>query len=268
VIVACVGVAIAASEVAHLGVGARTVGALISTSVSAAFLLLIALMNVVIFRSVWRTFRHVRAGGAYLEEDFDLLLNSRGFVARIFRPLFRLVSKSWHMYLLGFLFGLGFDTATEVALLGISGTQAAHGTSIWLILVFPALFAAGMSLVDTTDGVLMLGAYQWAFVKPVRKLFYNLVITAVSIAVALGIGGIEALGLLETQLHLSGSFWQGVAALNGNFNGLGFLIIGIFIAAWVVSVLIYRYKDFDSLEVTAPPAAAGAERRSCRHRGG
>src|SRR6185437_15739905 len=269
VILACVGVAIAASDVAHWGGGARAVGGLISTSVSAGFLLLIALMNVVIFRSVWRTFQHVRAGGAYLEEDFDLLLNSRGFAARIFRPLFRLVSKSWHMYLLGFLFGLGFDTATEVALLGISGTQAAHGTSIWLILVFPALFAAGMSLVDTTDGVLMLGAYQWAFVRPVRKLFYNLVITAVSIAVALGIGGIEALGLLESQLHLSGSFWQGVAVLNGNFNGLGFLIIGIFIAAWVVSVLIYRYKDFDSLEVTAAaPAATGAERRSCRNGSG
>ncbi|MFZ0500898.1 MAG: HoxN/HupN/NixA family nickel/cobalt transporter [Steroidobacteraceae bacterium] len=251
VILACVAIAVAASDLLpHWGVGARAVGGLISTCVSAGFLLLIAVVNLVIFRAVWRTFQHVRRGGAYVDEDFDLLLNGRGFTARIFRPLFRLVSKSWHMYPLGFLFGLGFDTATEVALLAISGSQAAHGTSIWLVLVFPALFAAGMSLVDSTDGILMLGAYQWAFVKPVRKLFYNMAITAVSVAVALGIGSIEALGLLESSLRLSGGFWDGVAALNGNFNGLGFLIIAIFIAAWLVSVLIYRYKGFDQLEIS------------------
>ena len=250
VILACVAIAVTASTVLpHMGVAARNVGVIVSTSVSAAFLLLIAMMNLVVFRAVWRTFQYVRAGGSYVEEDFNLLLAGRGFAARLFRPLFRLVRRPWHILLLGFLFGLGFDTATEVALLGISATQAARGISMWTILVFPALFAAGMSLVDTTDGVLMLGAYEWAFVKPVRKLFYNMAITLVSVAVALGIGGIEALGLLENSLHLTGGFWGAVAALNGNFNGLGFLIIGIFITAWIVSVLIYRYKGFDQLEV-------------------
>ena len=250
VIIACIAVALAAARIVpYSGAQARSLGSLISTSVSAGFLLLIALMNLLVFRSVWHTFQHVRAGGAYVEEDFNLLLNSRGFAARLFRPLFRLVRTGWHIWLLGFIFGLGFDTATEVALLGISGTQGAQGSSVWVILLFPALFAAGMALVDTTDGILMLGAYEWAFVKPMRKLFYNMAITLVSVAVAVGIGGIEALGLLESRLHLRGEFWESVAALNGNFNWLGFLIIGIFIVAWVTSVLIYRYKGFDEVEV-------------------
>ncbi len=227
----------------------RGIGGIISTSVSAVFLLLIAFMNLMIFRSVWLTFRHIRRGGAYVEEDLDLLLNKRGFAARLFRPLFRLVRHSWHMFPLGFLFGLGFDTATEVALLGISATQAAKGTSIWAIMVFPALFAAGMSLIDTTDGVLMLGAYDWAFVKPIRKLFYNMIITLVSVVVALLIGGIEALGLIDDQLHLTGGFWSAVERLNGNFNSLGFIIIGIFIVTWGASVVIYRYKGYEELEV-------------------
>ena len=172
----------------------KDVGGIVSTSVSTLFLFAVAAMNIVILAGVWETFRHVRRGGAFHDQDFDLLLNSRGLLARLFRPLFRLVTQSWHMLPLGFLFGLGFDTATEVALLGISATQAGQGMSIWSIMVFPALFAAGMSLIDTTDGVLMLGAYNWAFVKPMRKLYYNLVITAVSVVVAVLIGGIEGLG--------------------------------------------------------------------------
>jgi nickel/cobalt transporter (NiCoT) family protein len=194
-------------------------------------------MNLLIFLSVWQTFRHVRRGGAYVEEDLDLLLNRRGFAARLFRPLFRLIRHSWHMFALGLLFGLGFDTATEVALLGISATQAAKGSSIWTIMVFPALFAAGMSLIDTTDGILMIGAYDWAFVKPIRKLFYNMIITLVSVVVAVLIGGTEALGLIANQTHPSGSFWALIDRLNGNFNSLGFVIIGIFIFAWAASLL-------------------------------
>jgi len=119
--------------------------------------------------------------------------------------------------------------------------------SIWSILVFPALFAAGMSLIDTTDGILMLGAYEWAYVKPIRKLFYNMTITLVSVLIAFLIGGIEALGLLKGQLRLTGRFWDAVGLLNSNFNSLGFIIIGIFILAWIGSVIIYRYKDYDSL---------------------
>jgi high-affinity nickel-transport protein len=189
-----------------------------------------------------------------VDEDFDLLLNHRGVLARLFRPAFRLVSQSWHMFPLGFLFGLGFDTATEVALLGISATQAAKGVSIWSIMVFPALFAAGMSLIDTTDGVLMLGAYNWAFVKPIRKLYYNLTITSVSVLVAVLIGGVEALGLIGDQLGLSGRFWDGIGALNDNFNSLGFVIIGVFIAAWVGSIVIYRYKGLDDIDVNSTRA--------------
>jgi high-affinity nickel-transport protein len=249
VVLAAAVVAATASAMEGRFAALKSVGAVISTSVSALFLFAVAAMNLLIFRSVWRTFRHVRSGGAYADEDFDLLLNKRGVLARLFRPLFRLITASWHMILLGFLFGLGFDTATEVALLGISGTAAAKGVSVWSIMVFPALFAAGMSLIDTTDGILMLGAYGWAFVKPIRKLYYNLTITFVSVVVAVLIGGIEALRLLGDQFGFSGWFWNGIGALNENFNGLGFAVIGLFIVAWIGSALIYRYKDFDSLEI-------------------
>ena len=223
-------------------------GDIVGTSVSTLFLFLIAAMHVIILADVWKAFRRVRAGGPFAEQDFDLLLNNRGLLARLFRPLFRLVSRSWHMLPLGFLFGLGFDTATEVGLLGISATQAGQGMSIWSIIVFPALFAAGMSLIDTTDGVLMLGAYNWAFVRPIRKLYYNLVITAVSVVVAVLIGGIEGLGLIGDQLGLGGWFWGGIGALNDNFNGIGFVIVGLFIFAWIVSVIVYRYAGLDDLE--------------------
>jgi nickel/cobalt transporter (NiCoT) family protein len=228
----------------------KSVGGAIGTLVSALFLFAIAAMNLVILRGVWRVYRQVRRGGSYEDEDFDMLLNSRGLLARLFRPLFRLITESWHMFPLGFLFGLGFDTATEISLLGLSATQAANGISVWSIMVFPALFAAGMSLIDTTDGVLMLGAYDWAFIKPIRKLYYNLTITLVSVAVAVLIGGIEALGLVGGQLGLSGWFWDGVGGLNDNFGDIGFIVIGVFIVTWIVSVVVYRYKGLDDIEVT------------------
>jgi high-affinity nickel-transport protein len=227
----------------------KSVGGIIASLVSTSFLFAIAAINLLILRAVWRTFRHVRRGGAYAEQDLDLLLNSRGLLSRLFRPLFRLVTSSWHMFPLGILFGLGFDTATEVALLGISATEASKGVSVWSIMVFPALFAAGMSLVDTTDGILMLGAYDWAFVKPIRKLYYNITITLVSVLVAVLIGGVEALGLIGSQAGFTGPFWNAIDGLNSNFNSLGFAIIGVFIVAWVVSILIYRYKGLDDLEI-------------------
>ena len=248
VILVAAGVAVTATVLSTHFDQFKSIGGFIGALVSALFLFVIAVANLLILRSVWRAYRHVRNGGRYVDEDFDILLNSRGLLAGLFRPLFRLVTKGWHMFPLGFLFGLGFDTATEVALLGLSATQAAKGVSIWSIMVFPALFAAGMSLIDTTDGVLMLGAYNWAFVKPIRKLYYNLTITFVSVVVAFLIGGIEALGLLADQLSLSGRFWDAIGALNDNFSSLGFLIIGVFIAAWVGSIVIYRYKGLDSVE--------------------
>jgi high-affinity nickel-transport protein len=194
---------------------------------------------------IYCAFRRVRRGEPYVEEDFDLLLGSRGFLARLFRPVFRMIRSSWHMYPLGVLFGLGFDTATEIGLLGISAAEASKGLSLWSVLVFPALFAAGMSLIDTTDNILMLGAYGWAFVKPIRKLYYNMTITFVSVAV----GSIEALGLLAGQFHLKGTFWDLVHKLNENFGMLGYLIVGLFAMSWIVSIAIYKWRRLDSLEV-------------------
>jgi high-affinity nickel-transport protein len=252
VILTTTGIAITATTLTGQFDTFKNVGGIVGTLVSTLFLFVIAAMNIAILVGIWRAFRHVRRGGEFVEQDFDLLLNSRGLLARLFRPLFRLVTSSWHMFPLGFLFGLGFDTATEVGLLGISTLQAAQGMSIWSIMVFPALFAAGMSLIDTTDGVLMLGAYNWAFIKPIRKLYYNLVITAVSVVVAVLIGGIEGLGLIGDHFGLSGGFWLGIGRLNDNFNGLGFAIIGLFTLAWVGSVIVYRYAGLDEMEARAP----------------
>lgn len=169
-------------------------------------------------------------------------------MARMFRPLFRMISQPWHMYPIGVLFGLGFDTATEVAVLGISAAAAAKGLSFVAMAVFPALFTAGMTLVDTADGMLMVGAYGWAFMKPIRKLYYNLTITFVSAIIALMVGGIEAIGLLKDQLNLTGGFWDFIGNLNDNFGTLGFVIIGVFALTWVGSVIIYRVKRFGRLE--------------------
>jgi high-affinity nickel-transport protein len=228
----------------------RSIGGVIGTLVSAVFLLAIAAVNLVILRSVYNTFTRVRRGEPYVDEDFDLLLANRGFLARLFRPVFAMVRRSWHMYPLGVLFGLGFDTATEVGLLGISAAEASRGLPLVSILVFPVLFAAGMSLIDTTDNILMLGAYGWAYIKPIRKLYYNLTITFVSVIVAFVVGGIEALGLLGGQLHLQGSFWGIVGRLNGNFGMLGYCIVAIFALSWVVSIAIYKLRRFEELELT------------------
>ncbi len=212
---------------------------------------MLAAFNIVVLISVWRTFQSVKRGEPFAEDDFDILLNSRGFLARLFRPLFKIVTKSWHLFPIGFLFGLGFDTATEVALFGISATQAANGASFATLLVFPALFTAGMTLIDSTDGVLMLGAYGWAFMKPIRKLYYNITITAVSVIVAMLIGGVETLGLVGDTFQLEGPFWAAIGSLNDNFGVLGYLIIGVFAGSWLVSALIYRAMGYDSLDVTA-----------------
>jgi high-affinity nickel-transport protein len=159
----------------------------------------------------------------------------------------RLIDRSWHMYPLGLMFGLGFDTATEVALLGISATQAAQGLSPFALLLFPALFTAAMTLVDTADGVLMVAAYGWAFVNPLRKLWYNITLTAASVLVAVFIGGIEGLGLLVEKFNLTGPFWNTVTTLNDDFQLFGCLIVGMFVASWIASLLLYRWKRYDEL---------------------
>jgi nickel/cobalt transporter (NiCoT) family protein len=231
----------------------KSFGGVAGTLVSALFLFAIAIANIIVLISVWRVFQAVKSGGRFVEEDLDLMLANRGLLGRLFRRFFRLIERSWQMYPLGLLFGLGFDTATEVGLIGISATQASQGLSIWSILVFPALFTAGMTLIDTTDSIVMLGAYGWAFIKPIRKLYYNLTITAVSVVVALIVGGLETLNLIGDQLGLTdgGGFWGAIGAINDNFGLLGYLIVGVFVAAWAISYVVYRVNRYDEIEVSA-----------------
>src|SRR5581483_1162747 len=227
----------------------KNIGGLVGTTVSALFLLIIAAINLVVLVDVWRTFREVKNGGEYNDFTLDESLNKRGLMGRFFRPLLRMTDRSWKMYPIGVLFGLGFDTATEVGLLGIAAATAGHIPPL-SILLFPALFTAGMTLMDTTDSVLMLGAYGWAFVKPIRKLYYNLNITLISVVVALVVGGLEALSILITELNLSGPPWDQINLLNGQFGLLGGVIVGLFLLSWLVSTIIYRVKRYDEIEVT------------------
>ncbi len=249
VVVGSAAIAITALSLQHRLDTVRHVGGLIGTVVSTLFLFGIAIVNLVVLRAVYSTFQRVRSGGRYVEEDFDLLLCGRGFLSRLFRPMFAMVRRSWHMYPLGILFGLGFDTATEIGLLGISAAEASKGLPVWSVMVFPVLFAAGMSLIDTTDNILMLGAYGWAFVKPIRKLYYNMTLTLISALVAILVGGIEALGLLAEQSHRQGAFWAVVGKLNQNFGALGYFIVGLFAFSWAVSVSIYKWRGYDDLEL-------------------
>jgi high-affinity nickel-transport protein len=241
VVVASAAVALAAGAFSDKFAGLRDIGGIVGTSASALFLFAIAAANIVVLRGVYRAFRRASAGGGLHEDDLDILLAQRGFLARLFRSLFRFVSKSWHLFPIGVLFALGFETASEISLFGLSA-QASNQVSGWSVLVFPSLFAAGMTLVDTADGILMLGAYGWAYVKPVRKLFYNLVITLVSVVVALVIGGIEALGLIGDRFGFEAGFWQKIAGLNANFGALGYVIVAVFAASWAASLLVYRLR--------------------------
>jgi nickel/cobalt transporter (NiCoT) family protein len=247
VVIASVLVALSVAALQTRFEGFKEIGGVIGTGVSALFLLAISLANIAILISVYRVFRAVRRGERLIDEDLHDVLAQRGLLGRLLRSLFGIIGASWHMYPLGLLFGLGFDTASEVGLLGISASQGSAGLPVWSILVFPALFTAGMSLVDTTDGVLMVNAYGWAFIKPIRKLYYNLTITLVSIVVALLIGSIEALGLLGDRLGLAGGFWDVIGALNDHFGALGYLIVGIFAASWLVSMAVYRWNGYDRI---------------------
>jgi nickel/cobalt transporter (NiCoT) family protein len=249
VVIGAAAIAGTAIALQHRVDATRSVGGVIGTLVSSFFLFAIAIVNLVVLRSIYHAFVRVRRGEPYIEEDFDMLLGNRGFLSRLFRPMFRMITRSWHMYPIGLLFGLGFDTATEIGLLGISAAEASTGLSFWSILVFPVLFAAGMSLIDTTDNILMLGAYGWAFIKPIRKIYYNMTITSVSVVVALVVGGVEALGLLAGQFHLTGRFWDDVSRLNGNFGTLGFFIVALFALSWIVSIAVYKWRRFDDLEL-------------------
>jgi nickel/cobalt transporter (NiCoT) family protein len=252
-IVVAIGVGLVVAEktvygaVSHNNSPVEQFGGIFGTVVSATFLYLIALLNVIVLAGIIRVFRSMRRGN-YDEAELERQLESRGLMFRFFGRWMKAIDREWHMYPVGVLFGLGFDTATEVGVLGISAAQAGNGISLWSLLVFPALFTAGMALIDTADSVLMTGAYGWAFMKPIRKLYYNLTITAVSVLVALLIGSVEGLGLLADRLALRGAFWEAVAALNDRFSMLGYLIVAIFAVSWILSILIYRLKGYDRLE--------------------
>jgi high-affinity nickel-transport protein len=249
VVALTIAIAIAATYIQSSIPALKNAGGLIGTSVSALFLFLIATINFLVLWEIFRAFRKVQKGEEYSDQSLDEFLNQRGLMGRFFRPLLRVVDKSWKMYPVGLLFGLGFDTATEVGILGIAAVEAGKGLPIWSILIFPVLFTAGMSLLDTIDGILMLGAYGWAFVKPVRKLYYNLNITLVSVLVAMLVGTIEVLSIIVMEFNLSGGFWDYIANLD--FGVLGGIIIGTFILSWVISTLIYKIKKFDDIEVKA-----------------
>jgi high-affinity nickel-transport protein len=209
----------------------------IGTGVSGAFLYLIAAINIVILLGIIRVFREMKTG-RYDEAALERQLNSRGFMNRFFGRLTQTVSRPRQMYPIGALFGLGFDTATEVALLVIAGTAGAAGLPWYAVLCLPILFAAGMSLMDSIDGSFMNFAYDWAFSQPVRKVFYNLTITGLSVAIALIIGTIEIGGLLAARLSLTGSFWVWLQGID--LNALGLVIVGLFVATWAVALFVWR----------------------------
>ena len=245
VVLASLVIAAAASSIGGGLDRVHEAGGAIGTVLSASFLLVIGIANLFVLKGVIAAFARVRRGGDLVEEDLDALMAGHGLLARIFRPLFGVVSRAWHMYPIGFLFGLGFDTASEVGLLGISATQAAQGVSFGDLMIFPVLFTAGMSLMDTTDSMLMTRVYGWAFINPVRKLWYNMTLTACSIVIALFIGGVEALGLIADKLSLRGAFWTFIGRLNDNFGYVGLSVAGLFVFAWLVSIAIYNAKRYD-----------------------
>jgi len=219
--------------------GLRNVGGLIGTSVSGVFLIVIGVLNLLILLDILGVYRRMRHG-EYDRHSLHRELVAGGLMSRIFGRLFKLVSQSWHLYPIGFLFGLGFDTASEVALLAISAGAAAQGLPVQVVVALPIIFAAGMSLMDTTDGAFMSKAYAWAFSNPIRKVFYNMTVTALSVFVALFVGAVELGQLLIGQLGLKGGIYDAIGALS--FGSLGFVIVGAFAFTWAAAFTIFKVR--------------------------
>ena len=226
------------AAVSHNSSGLEQFGGVFGTVVSASFLYLIAVLNIVILAGIIRVFRSMRRGD-YDEAELERQLENRGLMYRFFGRWMKSITKEWQMYPVGVVFGMGFDTATEVALLATTALVASQALPWYAIMCLPVLFTAGMSMMDTLDGVFMNGAYGWAFFNPVRKVYYNLAITGLSVAICFVIGTIEVLGLLPMELHLHGSFWDTMA--NFNINTAGFIIVGMFVVTWVSALTIWRY---------------------------
>jgi len=223
----------------------QSAGAIIGTTVSGVFLLLIGMINMVIVFGIYRIYKQLKLGRMN-HAELEALLDNRGFLNRYFRPLFKIVRKPWQIYPIGVLFGLGFDTATEVALIAISvGIGVSSNVPVWMILVLPFTFTCGMVLVDTTDGVTMRMAYGWAFLNPIRKIYYNLTVTVISVLVALVIGLVELLQVVAGELRLSGAFWNWLMGLD--FESIGFGIIVIFLASWLISTAIWKFRGLSDI---------------------
>ncbi|WUH95394.1 HoxN/HupN/NixA family nickel/cobalt transporter [Streptomyces sp. NBC_00433] len=214
----------------------------VGTTVSGTFLYVIAFINLLILAGIWKVFRQMR-GGHFDEAALEEHLNNRGFMNRLLGRVMKSITKPWQMYPLGLLFGLGFDTATEIALLVLAGSGAASGLPWYAILCLPVLFAAGMCLLDTIDGSFMNFAYEWAFSKPVRKVYYNLTITGLSVAVALIIGTVELLGLVSDKAGLHGAFWDWAGGLD--LNIVGYVIVGLFFLTWAVAMAVWKFGNIE-----------------------
>ncbi len=241
-------------DVADRGSALHRATGLIGPAVSGTFLLLIGIINLVVLVGIIRVFLRMRRG-EFSEQELERQLNARGFMNRIYGRATRAVNASWQMYPLGLLFGLGFDTATEIALLATAGTAAAGGLPLYAILCLPILFAAGMSLLDTIDGAFMNFAYGWAFSKPVRKVFYNITITALSVAVALVIGSVELLAVFADRLSLSGGIWDEISHLD--LNVVGYFIVALFVATWALALADLAVRPHRGA-LDGAPRAAGA----------
>ncbi|MCQ6282463.1 HoxN/HupN/NixA family nickel/cobalt transporter [Bacillus sp. EB600] len=220
----------------------QEVGGLIGMIVSGSFLLLIGILNLLILKDLYKVFQQMR-NSTYDKEHVEHLLLSRGLMGRFMKPLYKLVNQSWHVYPLGFLFGLGFDTASEVALLAISASAAQTSIPFLGILSLPVLFAAGMSMMDTADGIFMMRAYHWAFATPLRKVYYNMTITAISVSAALIIGMIELTQVLSEKLGLNHGFWSWIQRLD--FGWLGYALILLFALSWGISYGIWRFMKLE-----------------------
>jgi nickel/cobalt transporter (NiCoT) family protein len=248
-----VALAVAARRIAGAvtsgGSALHSTGGLIGTIVSGTFLYLIGILNLVVLLGIVRVFREMREG-RYDDDALERRLNDRGLLFRFFGPLARSIRSSWQLYPLGVLFGLGFDTATEVGLLALAAGAASTGLPWYAVLCLPVLFAAGMSLMDTADGAFMTQAYGWAFSKPVRKVYYNITITGLSVAVALIVGTIELLSILAQYFKLSGGFWGAVSNLNLNTIGIGIVIL--FVVTWAVALTVWHVGRIEERWALAP----------------
>jgi high-affinity nickel-transport protein len=258
IVVVGLGISVAAKAVFGAVVdpssGYETVGGVVGTSMAAGFLYLIALLNLVVLAGIFSVFRSMR-GGEYDEEELERQLQARGLMWRFFGRFMGSITKTWHMFFVGLVFGIGFDTATEVLLLAATATAATQGLPWYAVVALPLLFAGGMTLFDTLDGCFMNFAYGWAFANPVRKVYYNLVITGLSIAVAFLIGTIEIVGLLSSELHIHGVVWDFIA--NFDINRAGFVMAGLFVLVWAAAIVYWRVARLDRRWAPAASSSGG-----------